>query len=127
MWKIFAALILALHAACSLFVILMPFAVPLGVWQSWQWVRDPWVRDIHLGTVVFIAIEVALKKPCPFTVWENHCRVRASMPLYTSGFFDYWVENLLKIPFQDWMFESIFITIGLASVAEYFLICPVHA
>jgi hypothetical protein len=104
---------------------IMPLAVPLGVWQSWPWVLDPWLRHLHLGVVLFIAVEVILAKPCPLMVWENHCRIRAGMPLYTTGFFDYWVEKLLRIPFKDWMFESIFFAIGASSILEYFLLGPV--
>jgi hypothetical protein len=125
-WRFFAHIILALHAACSAFVLLMPLLVPLGMWFAWPWVQEPWLRQIHLGLVLFIAAEVIFGKPCPLMVWENHCRVRAGMPLYTTGFFDYWVERLLKIPFKDWMFESIFFTVGAATVAEYFLLGPVY-
>jgi len=105
---------------------MMPLVVPLGVWLSWPWVREPWLRQTHLAIVLFIAAEVILKKPCPLMVWENRCRIRVGMPLYTTGFFDYWVEKLLKIPFKDWMFESIFIAAFVASVAEYFLLGPIH-
>ncbi|MDQ3234274.1 MAG: DUF2784 domain-containing protein [Pseudobdellovibrionaceae bacterium] len=126
MWKGFASIILALHVVCSLFVLTMPLIIPLGVWQGWPWVRDPWLRHIHLGIVLFIAAEVILGKPCPLMTWENRCRIRAGMPLYTTGFFDYWVEKLLKIPFKDWMFESIFFLVGASTVAEYFLLGPVH-
>lgn len=125
MWKFLAYIILFLHVVCSVFVLLMPFVVPLGVWLSWPWVRDPWLRHIHMGIVLFIAGEVIMGKPCPLMVWENRCRVRAGMPLYTTGFFDYWVENLLKIPFEDWMFESIFFAVGASTVAQYFLLGPV--
>lgn len=124
-WKTFAQIILALHVACSLFVLLMPLLVPLGVWLSWSWVLNPWLRYAHLGLVLFIAGEVVLGKPCPLMVWENQCRVKAGMPLYTTGFFDYWVEAILKIPFKDWMFESIFLAVGIASVAQFFLLGPV--
>jgi hypothetical protein len=124
-WKFFAQIILVLHVACSLFVLLMPVLVPLGVWLSWPWVLSPGLRYAHLGLVLFIAGEVILGKPCPLMVWENHCRIRAGMPLYTTGFFDYWVETILKIPFKDWMFESIFLAVGIASVAQFFLLGPV--
>lgn len=123
-WKFLAHIILALHVACSLFVLLMPVLVPLGVWLSWPWVLNPGLRYAHLGLVLFIAGEVILGKPCPLMVWENHCRIRAGMPLYTTGFFDYWVEAILKIPFKDWMFESIFLAVGIASVAQFFLLGP---
>ena len=124
MWKNLAHGILTLHSLCSLFVILIPLLVPLGVWQSWSWVRDPWLRSMHLAVVLFIAGEVILGQPCPFMVWENHCRRRAGMPLYTTGFFDFWIERLLKIPFKTWMFESIFFTVGASTLVEFFVIGP---
>ena len=125
MWKNLVYIILTLHAICSIFVMMTPLLVPLGVWQSWAWVRDPWLRSIHLGLVLFIATEVILGKPCPLMVWENNCRRRMGMPLYTTGFFDYWTERLLKIPFKDWMFESIFFVVGASTLIEFLLIPPI--
>ena len=128
MWKNLARGTLALHVAFSLFVILMPFLVPLGAWLSWEWTRGSWLRHIHMAIFVFIAVEVMLSKPCPFTVWEDRCRIRAGMqPRYAKGFFDFWIEHLIKIPFKDWMFESVLILLGISSILEYFFLGPFNS
>ncbi len=44
---------------------------PLG----WAWVRNPWVRGIHLAMIVGVVVRTVFASECPITVWERECRI----------------------------------------------------
>lgn len=122
--KISAYAILSIHLAFTLFILLAPFAILVGKWQHWSWSQNPTFRDAHLFFVMFIIVEVIFSIPCFLTEMENCCRKKANMPLYTSGFFDYWGAVILASRYQNWMFITLFTIVSVASFMVYVAIPP---
>ncbi len=124
-WKRLSYVILSMHILCTLFIVLTPLLVLMGKALDWQWISNPVYRKTHIFLLGFIIIEVIFSWTCPLTNWENTCRKKANMDLYLTGFFDYWVERLLKVPFKNWIFNLFFSMISLASILAYVLVPPV--
>ena len=123
-WKGSAYTILCIHMLFTFFILLMPFAIILGKWVPWAWIQEPMLRTTHILLLSFVIIEVILSIPCFLTVMENGCRKKSNMPLYSTGFFDYWVEELFSIPYNDRVFMMVFGLISIASFILYFVIPP---
>ena len=126
-WKGFAYTILSIHMGFTFFILLMPFAILIGKWQLWSWTQDPTFRIIHILLLTYVIIEVILSIPCFLTVMENSCRKKSNMPLYRTGFFDYWVETLFAIPYDNGVFTIIFSLISIFSFILYFAVPPIFS
>ena len=127
LWKGATFTILSIHIAFTLFILLMPFAIVIGNWGLWSWTLDPTFRTIHILLLSYVIIEVAFSIPCFLTVMENSCRRKSNMPLYSSGFFDYWVEILFDIPYSNRVFIVIFSLISISSFILYFVMPPIFS
>ncbi len=123
-WKGSAYTILSIHIAFTFFILLTPFAILIGQWQLWSWTQNPIFRNTHILLLTFVIVEVLFSITCFLTVMENNCRKRSNMPLYSTGFFDYWVDKLCIIPYQDWMFITIFTLVSAFSYILYFVFPP---
>ncbi len=120
-WKQCAYLILSLHVLFTLFMIITPLIIYIGMLQSWHWINNPGFRHAHIFLLTFVMFEVCLESPCPLTVWENQCRERVGMPMrYSDGFFDFWSERLLGIPLNKWVFNLIFGSLAIITFIEYY-------
>jgi hypothetical protein len=105
----------------------MPFAILIGKWALWSWTQDPIFRTIHIALLTYVIIEVILSIPCFLTLMENSCRKKSNMPLYSSGFFDYWVEALFAIPYNNQVFTIIFALVSILTFILYFAVPPVYS
>jgi len=126
-WKGSAYTILSIHAAFIFFLLFTPFAILIGHWQLWSWTQNLTFRNIHVLLLAFVVIEVLLSIPCFLTVMENSCRRKSNLPLYTTGFFDYWVETLFVIPYRNWLFVAIFSPLAIFSFILYFAVPPLSS
>jgi hypothetical protein len=66
--------ILAVHAACILFVVGGLVAIWIGIARRRAFAFDPWFRGLHLAAIGFVALESLLGYACPLTVWEDALR-----------------------------------------------------
>ena len=81
----FAAAVLALHVLWLLWVML-----------GWLVTRGrPWLRWLHIGSLLYgILIEVLLF-PCPLTYAENWLAERAGRQAYRESFLVHYIEGLI--------------------------------
>ncbi len=100
-----------------------PIIIAIGLLVRWQLIDNPLFRHLHMIAVAVVLIETLLSRPCPLTVWENACRVRAGLPKYTDTFFGYWVRKIFRVQFKPWMFNLCFGALGILSVVEYIIYC----
>ena len=88
MYRIFADLVLVIHAAFILFVV---FGGLLVIW----WPRiAPW----HLAAMAWGAVVMAFGWICPLTPLENMLRPIAGHASYRGGFIDHYIGALIYPP-----------------------------
>lgn len=74
-----ADVVVVLHLAYVLFVILMVPLVLIGRLAGWSWVRNFWLRLVHLLMMVIVATEAVCGVECPLTTWEHELKEAAGI------------------------------------------------
>ena len=69
-----ADFIVAVHLAIVLYVLVGQVLILIGWPLRWGWIRNFWFRIVHLGTIVWVAVQGALGEICPLTIWERLLR-----------------------------------------------------
>lgn len=116
--------ILVIHSLFILGVILPVPLIAIGGLRRWQWVRNPWLRAVHLGMIAFVAAESLLGFFCPLTVWENNLRQGAGESVYGDSFIAYWLHQAFFFDFPSWVFTLAYCLFGLLILALYILVPP---
>ena len=74
-------LVAIIHAGFVIFVIVGFVLIVAGELIHWRWVRNAWIRSVHLAAVMFTVVRVWLAMTCPLWILED--RVRGSpAPIY---------------------------------------------
>ncbi len=76
-YAVLAEIVIVLHFAIIAFVVFGQVAILVGWLLRWRWIRNPWFRIAHVGTIVFVAVEAMVDYECPLTTWEFDLRVAA--------------------------------------------------
>jgi Protein of Unknown function (DUF2784) len=95
-----ANFILVAHAAIVIFNVGGLFTIWFGAWRKWDWVRNRTFRLLHLGLILFIAVEAILGVSCPLTVLEDWLRGASS----EQGFIERWIHSWLYWDLPSWVF-----------------------
>src|SRR5438270_4289607 len=66
-----ADLLLGIHFAIAAFIVGGLVLVWAGAALGWRWVRNAWLRYLHLAAIAFVAAEALLGGACPLTVWQD--------------------------------------------------------
>lgn len=117
--------ILVTHVGVVLFVVGVALLVPPGAWRGWRWVRWRWLRLLHLGAIVFIALQAWLGELCPLTVWEMDLRRLAGEATHAQSFIGYWLGRLLYIDAPWWAFVAAYTAFALYVAALWRWVPPV--
>ncbi|KHD88017.1 MAG: hypothetical protein OM95_10845 [Bdellovibrio sp. ArHS] len=107
------------------FTILIPIPlIVIGGWLDWKWVRNLWLRRIHLAMIGIVVVESVFGIACPLTVWEEHLRGVVDEPThYESGFVAQWISKILFQDFEPWVFITIYL-LGAAVITGLYLKVP---
>ncbi len=119
--SLLADFILVVHFAFVLFVVGGFALILLGAVLRWAWVRNPAFRYLHVGAIVFVALEALVGMACPLTVWED--ALRRSSP-DGPGFVGRWVGWLLYYDLPEWVFATAYVLFAVAVIASLILIPP---
>src|SRR5574341_1098883 len=104
--------LLAIHVLIAAFLTLGFVVVPLGAWWGWAFVRRRSLRLLHLGGIVFVALQAVLGVACPLTVWEDALRGHGASDI---GFIARGMRWLLYYDVPLWVFGLMYIAAaGLA-------------
>jgi Protein of Unknown function (DUF2784) len=103
--------VLVVHFAFVLFVVGGFALIPLGAAFHWAWIRNPVFRYLHLGAILFVAIEALIGMACPLTVWEAALR-RASPD--GPSFIGRLVGRVLYYDLPGWVFTIAYVLFALA-------------
>jgi len=116
--------ILALHVGIVLFVVLGLFAILIGGWRRWAWIRNYAFRITHLLLMVFIAAQAWLGQLCPLTVWEQALRRHTGQDVYAESFIEHWLSRLIFFEAPWWTFVAAYTGFAALVVLCWFLLPP---
>lgn len=123
-WRLLADAVLLLHLGVVVFVIGGLLAVLAGHWRGWRWVDGWWFRVLHLGAIVWVAVQAWLGEVCPLTTLESWLRAQAGAAGYQRGFVEHWVQRLLFHDAPAWLFVLGYTLFALAVAAAWWAFPP---
>jgi hypothetical protein len=123
-FALLADITLIIHTLFIAFVILGAIVVILGGFKKWMWVRNPFFRWAHLVGILFITTQSWLGMTCPLTTLEMKLRLMAGDSLYTGGFIQHWLQELIYFAAPTWVFTVAYSLFGLLVVVSWFAFPP---
>jgi hypothetical protein len=102
-----AELILAVHFAVIAFNLFGLFAIPLGAWRGWSWVRAPLWRWLHIGSLAVVALQALAGRACFLTIWQDALGGRPEGEPMIMRF----VNGLIFWPLPAWVFTTIYVAV----------------
>ena len=118
METLLADVVLVMHFAIVAFIVGGLVLTWAGAWLGWRWVRTPVFRYLHLGAIVFVALEALLGYACPLTVWEDLLRGGVS----TESFVGRWVRSVLYYQAPAWVFTALYVAWAAAAAITLWLV-----
>ena len=118
MESLLADVVLVVHFAIVAFIVGGLVLTWAGAWLGWRWVRNPVFRYLHLGAIVFVALEAVLGYACPLTVWEDLLRGGVR----TESFIGRWVRRALYYEAPAWVFTALYVAWALAAAVTLYLV-----
>ena len=119
-----ADLLLVIHAAIVAFVVVGQILFMTGGVRGWQWVRNLWIRLIHLGTIGYVTVQAWLGELCPLTVWEHELRRADGQSVTEVSFVEYWVGQLLYYDLPGWVFVTAYTAFAALVVFTWWWLPP---
>ncbi len=124
LYRLLADVIMAIHLVYVLLVVGGLAAILLGVWRGWSWVRNFWIRTIHLLMIGVVAVQAILGVPCPLTVWEYELRMAAGDEGRPGAFVPRLIHTLLFLELPRWVFTVGYVGFGAAVFLAFVLAPP---
>jgi hypothetical protein len=119
---VLADTVLGVHCAIVTFIVAGLPLIWIGAARRWPWIRIGWLRALHAGAIVFVALESLAGIACPLTVWE--AGLRGTAP--PQGLIQQWVERALYYDLPAWVFTLAY-TVFAAAVAFTWWAVPPRA
>jgi len=123
-YQLLADITLIIHALFIAFVVLGATVVIVGGFKKWLWVRNPLLRWAHLVGVLFVTTQSWLGMTCPLTILEMKLRLMADDSLYTGGFVQHWLQELIYFAAPTWVFTAAYSLFGFLVVVSWFAFPP---
>ena len=124
LYSLVADAILVTHALFVAFVVLSLILIFVGKFLSWQWIRNPWLRIIHLLGVGIVVLQSWFGIICPLTIWEMGLRSKAGETIYQGSFIKHWLNELLYYQAPPWVFVVCYTVFGGLVLSSWFLVRP---
>ena len=112
--------LLVVHFAIVVFIVGGLILTWIGAALGWGWVRNPWFRYLHLGAIVFVALEALIGMTCPLTEWEDALRGGGS----AESFVGRWVRYFLYYRAPEWVFAVLYVAWAAATFVTLRLVPP---
>lgn len=120
MRPLLADALLVVHFLLAAFIVGGLLLTWVGAFFEWRWVRNPWLRYLHLVAIVFVALEAVLGVACPLTVWEDLLRGG----LRPESFVGRWVYAVLYYRAPEWIFALAYLAWAAAALATLYWLPP---
>ncbi len=115
--------VLAVHLVVINFNLFGLFAIPLGGWLGWRFVRVAWWRWLHLVSMAVVAVQAVAGRACFLTILQdNLAGARPGQPPLIVRV----VDRLVYWPVPLWVFAVIYVAL-LAYVVALFWLVPVKS
>jgi hypothetical protein len=124
LYSLLADAMLVTHVLFVVFVVLGLIIVFVGRYLSWQWVRNPWFRVIHLLGIGVVVVQSWFGVICPLTIWEMELRLKAGETIYQGSFLTHWLGELLYLQAPWWVFVACYTVFGGLVLSSWFLVRP---
>ncbi|MFG0315922.1 MAG: DUF2784 domain-containing protein [Planctomycetota bacterium JB042] len=120
-----ADVVVVLHLAYVAFVVLLVPLVLIGRWAGWTWVRNPWLRIVHLLMMAVVATEAVCGVECPLTTWEHELKEEAGIfHDEDRSFVGRWANEILFVDVGEGAMTVIYLLFTLLIVATLVLVPP---
>lgn len=124
LYSLAADAILVTHVLFVAFVVVGLILVYVGLFLSWQWVRNPWFRIAHLVGIAVVVLQSWVGVICPLTTWEMYLRTNAGKNVYDGSFVTYWLNQLLYYQAPPWVFIVCYTVFGGLVLFSCFVVRP---
>lgn len=124
LYSLAADAILVMHVLFVAFLVVGLILVYVGFFLSWQWVRSPWFRIVHLLGISVVVLQSWFGTICPLTTWEMYLRTQAGTGVYDGSFATHWLNQLLYYQAPSWVFVVCYTVFGGLVVCSWFLVRP---
>jgi hypothetical protein len=122
-----AGLVLAAHVSIILFNLFGLFAIPLGGWRGWAFVRIRWWRALHLAILALVAVQALFGRACFLTLWQAGLASGAGEAASEAPLIQRWVEGIIYWPLPLWVFATLYVAVCLYVGLLWFLVPPRRA
>jgi len=120
-----ADLIAAIHLVYVITVVGGLAVILLGNILRWRFIRNFWLRAIHLAMILVVVAEALLGITCPLTDWEYELRIAAGQHGASGAtFVGRLIHHLIFYNFPPIVFIIGYCLFGLAVLASWILIPP---
>ena len=120
-----ADLIVAIHFGYVITVVAGLAVILLGNILRWSFIRNFWLRVIHLAMILVVVAEALLGITCPLTDWEYGLRIAAGQhDVSGASFVARLIHHLIFYDFPPVVFIIGYCLFGLAVIASWILIPP---
>ena len=92
----------------------------VGALAGWTWIRNPWLRYLHLAAIGVVAVEALLGYACPLTAWEDLLRGG----VHPESFVGRWAFRLLYYQAPEWVFTLLYAAWAGATLVTLRLVPP---
>ncbi len=116
-----ADLVLFIHFCIAGFITAGFVLIPLGAGLGWRWVRHRRLRLLHVGAILFVALESLAGFACPLTVWEDMLRGAARDE---AGFVGHWLGRLLYWDVSATTFTLLYAGLALLAIWLWRVVPP---
>ena len=124
LYRLAADGMLLVHVLFVAFVVIGLCMILAGKPLSWQWVRNPWFRVVHLVCIGVVAVQSWLGVVCPLTTWEMALREKAGDAVYTGAFIAHWLDAILYYQAPEWAFIVVYTAFAALVAASWFWVRP---
>ena len=116
-----ADIILLFHFLIVLFIVGGLPAIWIGAWLKLNFIRNIWLRIIHLSAIFFVVGESLLGIVCPLTIWEDNLRQVES----DNSFIQRWLHHILFYELPEGVLTIAYLLFALL-IAVTFILIPPH-
>ncbi len=119
-----AATIFWAHMAIVAFNVAGLVVIPLGAWRKWRFVRNFWLRALHLAALVVVALQAVAGDACFLTLWQSDFLARAGEAASYEPLLQRWVEAIVFWPLPIWVFAALYCAVALYTLLLWRFVPP---
>ncbi len=113
-----------LHIAYAGTIVLGLVLILCGFVMQWEWVRNRWLRGVHLTMILIVVAEAWAGVTCPLTTWEDQLRTLAGQPFDGDSGLAKSIHFLLFFDAPWWVFTACYTICGMLIVMTLILVPP---